>query len=368
MRATFVSAIILLCLIFANMSSPGPAFAYDESYLPLDAKTLSHRVMQKLIADPLEAGESLVFGKTKVEICGNSILQVRGTDNQSKPWSLIASSWTGCASIWIADLDNNGCEDLIILMRTGGCGWSPNSQLLVLMFEKNGRPFPWAVDGYFDVDSHGVKDFVDLNNNGRAELMRQSRDDGYWITSFYETAKARWNRMHSIDGMAVPLFTRFTQMPNRQAITPPNYRHPFESDLSNNCKLPGSNGRGQAFLDAVDWAKVELSQNPCLLLSNGKHLLPQSSYGSMAVVLDEPDGRRMALLSAGEATHKLLNEICSRRIPVITSGTRTRNSHSPSSELIFASSTSTRSTSLVCSKNRHLQRLDLALSNESDLP
>jgi hypothetical protein len=320
------ACLALLALLVSALSLP--AFAYDEGYLPLDAKVLSHRVPQKLLVDGLQSGHAINAGQTKIEISQDDMLKAGGVDVNGKPWTFTSSACSGMASVWSADLDKNGNEDLVILMYTGGCGWTPNCQLLVLMFEKDGRPFPWAADGYFQSDKHGVRDLVDLDNNGHAELIRQSRDDGYWITSMYEASCNRWHRLSKHDGHNLPLYTPFSPLPNHEAVTPPACRHPFEADLSNDFTACVESN-----LENVDWT----AEDPHLSFANGKHAQPVSSYGSMAVVLDEAAGRRMALMSDPHAAHKLIDEIISRHIPVSTSSALLHNHKADlSCELLFA--------------------------------
>lgn len=302
--------------------------------MPFDARTLSHRVRQSLVADPLQCKQTVCVGKTKIEIASGAGMTVCGSDNESKPWYLRSSAWMQYASIWTADLDKNGSRDIIILMGTGGCGWAPSSQLLVLMFEKNGRPFPWAVDGYFAVDSHGIKDFVDLNGDGHAELIRQGQDDGYWLTSLYEARQSRWHLLSNISGIRLPLYTRFSVGGNRQAISPPSFRHPYESNLAND----GSKDRRHEFIEEIQWTDTEHSQDPKIIFSSGGSASPVAYYSTMVVVLDEPSSRRMSVLSASKSTRKLLNEIVARQVPVTVCGARRRGEKVQSCELVFAQS------------------------------
>ncbi len=359
MRATtFCAVLFSLCLSLA-VKLPG-ALAFDQDYLPLNAQSLSHRIHQTLVAESLQTGESIDFGRSKISISDKNMLEIRGSDCSSKPWYFVSHSDNGCASIWSSDLDKNGCNDLIIMMYNAGAAGNANCQLVILMFEKNGRPFPWAVDGFFEIDQRGIKDFIDMNHDGHAELVRQSKDDGYWITSIYQAGNARWHKVNSIDGVSFPLFTRFTTEPNHEAITPPAYRHPFESDLSNDCSNPLSSNKYR-YIDEIVWQKPNTAQPPCLVLSDGQRNRPATWYGSLAVIIDEPSSRRIALYSANSASRKMLDEISCRRLPVAFSGKRQKGQHNLSSELVFAQSDS--SNLAAFNSTAPKRKLDLALSN-----
>lgn len=360
MRAALV-CLLIFCLEFFLL----PAQAFEDGYLPLDKRILSHRFSQKLVVESLQAGQSVYWGKAKICISPLNYLTVKGSDNNSKQWNFTAAALSGSASVWTADLDNNGTQDLIFFAPTGGCGWAPSSDFIALLFEKDGRPFPWIVDGFFEVDSHGIKDLLDLNNDGRAELIKQNRDDGYWITSFYEARNARWHRLRDLAGITLPMHTRFTYSSNKNAISPPAYRHPFEPDFSNDSDSFCKSAK-QRYIDEIEWANVSSSENPDILLSDGKHCIPAAWYATFTVVLDEPTGRRIAVLSAGEATHKLLQEICGRRLPVSVAGARTKLERSLSPELIFAQS---RSAGNFIERKREPRAMDLAVrAQSSEIP
>src|SRR5262249_47135706 len=119
--------------------------------------------------------------------------------------------------------------------------------------DTSGRPVPFEIDGYFGYDATGVEDLVDLNNDGRTELVRQSFDDGYWVTSLYAAKGARWVRVQGRYGdCSYPLYTRFTNRPNRESTVPSRGRHPREDDFSNNSIAPNRNLK----LVEVNWADV----------------------------------------------------------------------------------------------------------------
>jgi len=190
-------------------------------------------------------------------------------------------------------------------------------RVLTLMFDKAGRPVPSEMDGYFETDSHGLKDLIDLDGDGRAELIRQSFDDGYWITSLYEARDAHWHLIKGQHASRVfPLYTRFTNRANHVPVSPAVGRHPTEDDLSNDTAI--YTGK----LTAVHWAKTETSRDPELILSDGTVCTPIAWYSSMVVVVDGADGRTAATLGAPENAHKLLDLIAKERFVVEIKGQR----------------------------------------------
>lgn len=220
-------------------------------------------------------------------------------------------------------------------MRTGGSGADPTSSLLLLMFEKNGRPFPFVCTGFFEIDRHGLKDLIDLEGNGKCQLIRQSIDDGYWMTSLYQPVAGRVRRLRNIAGMSLPLYTRFLTGENHSAIKPPVFRHPFEPDLSND-RVAQARSANHNHIRTVMPLKSSNLQDTRFVLADGKQCMPGSIYGTMTVVLDERSGRRMASLSAPDAFFRLLVEINLRRLPVFLFGAGRDAQGCLTREIIFA--------------------------------
>ena len=344
--------VFLLCLYFILC---GPSFAFEMDYMPLRSELLSRRVRQELLFDGLEPGQKLKVGVCTISINENQTLVVYGSDREGKPWSMISRAGIGYASIWTADLDRNGRKDLLILVRTGSCGWEPGSQLITLMFEQNRRPIPWMCNGYFELDDRGIKDLLDIDGDGRAELVKQSHRDGYWLTSIYESGSCTWHKLDSICDFRLPLCTRFTQASNLVGVSA-DPRAPVDVDLSNgvgaiDCctKLP---------VMEVDWA-LKL-QDSRLTMSDGRkiRLANASSDSACALILDEPSGRRMTFLSELSAARSLLTEIKHRQIPIIVPKlSSTLRTASTSPVILFARETSRRANSLNPSAARNLADL-----------
>jgi hypothetical protein len=246
----------------------------------------------------------------------DNTIQFSGIDREHKTWIVSASAMRDGA-LYSADLDKNGTLDLIYAAHTGGNGLAPPTHVLTLMFDETGRPVPCEMDGYFEMDGRGLADMIDLDGDGRAEFIRQAYYDGYWITSAYEARDARWRLISGEHASRTfPIYTRFTNRPNRVPTTPAPGRHPVEDDLSND--TTAYSGR----LTAVRWARVWRSESPELLLSDGTACVPVAWYASMVVVLDTAEGRKAATLGAPEEAHRLLNQIIGTKLTVDVKGYR----------------------------------------------
>jgi hypothetical protein len=219
-------------------------------------------------------------------------------------------------------LDRNGIRDLVLIYPTGGNGLAPTSHFFSLTYDELGRPVPFKADGYFQESNQGITDLVDLDRDGRAELIYMNFDDGYWITSLYEVSEARWRRVRGLHGRrSYPLYTRFTNRPNRKVVVPAPGRRPFAPDLSN--KEPYFRGR----LVSYQWADMNSSEDIELVVEteNGRKITskPVSWYGSLTVVSDGAEGRTIVSISADEErVRSVLNEIVANVYQVALYGDR----------------------------------------------
>ena len=313
---------ILQCIILVLWVARD-ASGYVKGYLPLNEKELSlrfpqHTVLREFVPLVWETREIARIGSTRVRSFESGKIQFSGTDLAGKGWTVSGSAMMGGA-LYSADLDHNGTADIIYASYTGGNGLAPPIHVLTLMFDSTGRPVLSAMDGYFETDERGLKDLLDLDRNGRAELLRQSFDDGYWITSLYEALNAKWQIIKGQHaGRQYPMYTRFTTRANRVPTTPAPGRHPVEDNLSNNFDTasPALN------LERLQWADVQQSANPILHFSNGRDCVEVGWYSTAAVVIDTPERRVSATLGAPEEAKQLLDTIVRNRIPVRVAGNR----------------------------------------------
>jgi hypothetical protein len=303
---------LILCVVAV-------ASAYVTDYLPLTQAEIARRVPQKPVPIDLQVGAQAQFGTATIRLEDDNRLVIGGKDKGGRPWQVVATWSLLGGEFFSCDLDRDGTQDLVFIGYTGGNGLAPSSHVLTLMFDDNGRPVPSEFDGYFEADRQGVRELVDLNQDGHAQLIRQSFNNGYWITSLYEARDAHWFLVHGKHGSrGFPLYTRFTDGANRVATTPLPGRNPREDDLSNSTILSGAPTR----IEKLEWADVAQSKNPAIVLGDGRTCGPVAWYSTMGVVLGRAAGRRSATLGAAEDAKELLEEIVHDKLPVRVSGHR----------------------------------------------
>ncbi len=104
-----------------------------------------------------------------------SVLEIRGTDFNGMPWSAkVRVNGPGC-SVLQGDLDDNGRPDLVIyapgITDTGAYG----TAVSLILFDKNGKPFPWQATGRFTLIDGGIQE---IRQDSKGTLIVQTSELG----------------------------------------------------------------------------------------------------------------------------------------------------------------------------------------------
>jgi hypothetical protein len=99
---------------------------------------------------------------------------VRGRDKSGKPWRLVLPPTTG--GVWESD---RGARTYFFAGYTGGAGMAPDTWIVAISFDENGRPVPFYMTTYgAPYDKQGIKDFVDLDPDGPVLLQQSGSKTG----------------------------------------------------------------------------------------------------------------------------------------------------------------------------------------------
>jgi len=265
-------------------------------------------VVKKISTGTLEAD---------IDITENRNVIFRGRDKIGKAWSVhIGTPTCRGLSIYVADLDKNGLQDIVLYTGTCGNGLAPPAHIMTIMFDSQKRPVFFEADGYSDYDEKGISDIIASDKSGKAELLYMNFDDGYWITNLYEAEDARWQRIRGKHGKRTyPLFTSFTHRPNKKPVTPKQGRHPFAPDFSNKsyalqARIISCSLENRSDYEAIPLMMETLEGDRFACQLAGRHI-------DSAVVADNKEGRRIVSLSANEqAVKSLLDEIIAHKYSV----------------------------------------------------
>lgn len=340
MQRLFNLNLLLLLLLCA-----WPCFAQNHDYLPLSRTETNRRFPVKFIGetgggrpgyfgtgtDGVAAPARMNVGPSgsnfRMDEDGGAVIE--GKDKDGAPWRVRLGNLSGYGSrLYTADLDRDKVQDLVIMSPTGGNGLAPTSHLFMLTFDEKGRPLPFEADGYFEEDKRGVFDLLDIDGDGRAELLYMNFDDGYWITTLYKVGGGRWRRVEGAHGRRTyPLYTRFTNRPNRRPVAPGSGRKPFMADLSNDAPVL----RGT--LAAYEWADIRQSEDVKLFIDTSAGRVecsPVAWFGSFGVVTDSAEGREVVTVYGNEdEARALLDAVVKASSPVTLYGRRSAEKCSP---------------------------------------
>lgn len=117
------------------------------------------------------------------------------------------------AVYWV-DIDGNGLKDFIVLYNYRGCGLAATQDKVDMLLKK---PDGSYVKISYDTMSSGINDFVDLDKDGKWEVlitdMYEGNKHNYFSYSVYEFENYRLvNVDHKIKGF--PKFIWYTHRPN----------------------------------------------------------------------------------------------------------------------------------------------------------
>lgn len=264
---------------------------------------------------------------------GAGVVRLEGKDRRGKPWRL----WLpqvggfGWTEVWGADFDADGQQDLLIASHFPGCGRCiDGAELVVLLFEQNGRPMPWHQRTR--VPEGRKFPFVpaivmDLDGNGRAEIVTTSCEyaDGPGrfsedrsVTGVYQAQDARWLPLREAE-MAQYVRAAKASHPSPKPgfirwlpATPQAWDDPM-SGLDSDARvriarlIPVASGCGGVRL-IVKNGRVAPAKDPCRIRTQDRveYSDGRTSTGWPPVVIDASEGRDIYVARSDEGLRRIL--------------------------------------------------------------
>lgn len=163
------------------LAATGGAVHLDYCPIPrtiLEARRFAQRPLGDCVHNQEREARLILAGRPIVFRMRDGWTEISGQTSPGKPWRVRTGAFTlGCSAI-AADFDRNGRADLLIGTGNFGTSLAPWSRLFFLLFDASGHPVPWQMYGFFS-ESRGktVEDLLDLNGDGRAELLDLQSDE-----------------------------------------------------------------------------------------------------------------------------------------------------------------------------------------------
>lgn len=221
--------VAILLLLYCFLQQPVFAFGFYGKYLPFSKRQLGATYPQRKIIDnltiPASATKNVIntSGGITAKVDDDCVLTVSGIGPGKKPWQIKDRVTAAGGSVWQTDLDGNGHQDLIIVLFTAGCGISPPTRLVFVMFDKSGRPSVFEITGFFCVTDDGIEDLRKVPGIKLAVLIEQclayesAANKNYWKTSVWRADSTRsWASMPSFAGTDLPCYVLFAFKENHK--------------------------------------------------------------------------------------------------------------------------------------------------------
>lgn len=327
----------MIALSFLLLPVTTKAQHENQAYLPLTSRELSKKFavtyvgtlghgrpgyFEDISDKPLPPNLNIGPSGAHVDMTNDDVLIISGKDKRGRDWSVQppVSAVDDACRFYESDLDRNGIPDAVLIFPTGGNGLAPTNHILTITFDEQGRPVTFEADGYFQESGGKIFDLVDLDRNGRADLVYMNYSEGYWITNIYEIRDARWRRIAGRHGnRSYPLYTRFTIRENHKLTVPKRGRHPVAPDFSNDS--PRVAGR----LVSYQWNEVNSWDEFSLRVKDKRGNIitskPETWRASFVLLLDSAENRKILFFSAEDQSMKpVLDQIIAKRYEVALFG------------------------------------------------
>ena len=163
-------------VLFLFTSLLAPAFgqiAATPASNPVLAKVMEGQIKQTKIGDCDHVSNPvLLYNQVEIDSAEDGEISIAGRSNDGSKWrATIGIAPVAVCEVWTAEL-SPGYPPSIILLATGidsSGGW--DTELSLLLFNKDGLPMPWQATSMFDWDDSGVKEIVRGPGAERASIV-----------------------------------------------------------------------------------------------------------------------------------------------------------------------------------------------------
>ena len=252
---------------------------------------------------------------------------IRGRDTANKPWQVVPPP--EIHGLWRAAV--RGSTTYYFAGSTGGSDMAPQTWVMALSFDDQGRPVPFFVrTQHADYNEQRFKDVIDLNGKGPAlvqqdwaetDWMPEAAHSGYYIVSLYQQRGLYWYRADGRHGnWAFPAYEKWASSPKPHS---EQAQAQMKSVFFPNDAKLSSPARPQP-ADYSNDPRSGLHSRFLRIDRNGIHLAPEAGCDLQSwdmVVRDSAKGREIeADFFYANYPGKLLPEIARDRMPVVLSG------------------------------------------------
>lgn len=193
----------LLLLLGMAAFPPLVSADWNDTSTGIDLNRLPTFPLTKIRSGWLWAGTHITFdGISAWSNPGKREVVLRGTSQKGKAWE---AHLHALDEVWKGDLDGNGVDDFVLIASGPYFNGriTPVFSISILLMGDDRLPVPFFTAVYKGEGGIGIKHIVDLDHDGRAELLTSWYDEaasdplvgvfcsGHWVTQLYRFREFR---------------------------------------------------------------------------------------------------------------------------------------------------------------------------------
>jgi hypothetical protein len=305
----------LLAASIALMSFGTPVFVRAEKITasnPVITRVLEGQVQQTKIGNcNYRESPIRLYKQMEIDSDEGGDLRISGFSSDGSAWRANINFDPGAdCEVWTAALSPGNPPSIII--RAGGIdssgGW--DTELSILLFDKQGKPMPWQAISYFDVNEKGVQEIVRFPGSEKASIVVPIREgdkfDGFaYLYDLYDIVGDRVQRITGARyGVKWPLLPQ--QRPDIEAhhlLDTLSTVEPPEKDVLND-----SSSRIKKLLgDADSKLVIELGNGSSI---RRPRILVEDQAGQGRSIIFDPTQNDLRNLVKANATGQVIGKRC----------------------------------------------------------
>ncbi|QOY85344.1 hypothetical protein [Paludibaculum fermentans] len=209
---------------------------WNDTSTGIDLNKLPRFPLTRVRSGRLDAGKHIVFdGISASSKRDERAILLRGVSKRGKAWEVHIHALD---EVWKGDLDGNGVQDYVLFASGPAFNGrtTPLFSLSILLMDDQGLPVPFFTLVYKGEDGMGIKHLVDLDHDGRAELLTSWYDEaasdpmvsvfcsGHWVTQLYRFRNLRAEEVRGeMAGLTFPFVHNWSYRGTQCAIEPKPY-------------------------------------------------------------------------------------------------------------------------------------------------
>ncbi len=150
-------------------------------------KLMQAEVLQQKLSDcDFSSSNSRTIAGVKMITTPDGDVLLSGADRLAHKWSVYyAATPGGGCQLWAANLSLSGKQDLIFVGFGGNSSGGWDTALLLILFDDQGRPFPWQATSKFTVGDSGIRELVHLDPDARPAIIISQLQSDDQSTNIY---------------------------------------------------------------------------------------------------------------------------------------------------------------------------------------